>query len=78
MWPDGLAHYVRAHGVRLPDEFVRHVKSRMQEPRKIAVDTSWWRHQKPQWHGLPTRPPMVFDPFDDDWRHDRASDEQRT
>jgi hypothetical protein len=26
-WPEGLAHYVAAHNVRLPDEFVTHVES---------------------------------------------------
>lgn len=25
MWPSGFAHYVMAHGVRPPDEFVRYV-----------------------------------------------------
>jgi hypothetical protein len=28
MWPEGLAHYVEAHSVRLPDEFVDHMRSR--------------------------------------------------
>lgn len=28
-WPEGLAHYLVAHAVRLPDEFVRHVKARI-------------------------------------------------
>ena len=26
-WPEGLAHYLSAHDVRLPEEFVRHVES---------------------------------------------------
>jgi len=26
-WPEGLAHYLAAHDVRLPDEFVTHVES---------------------------------------------------
>ncbi len=25
VWPEGLAHYVRVHGIMLPDEFVRHM-----------------------------------------------------
>ena len=25
VWPEGFAHYVQAHGVRPPDEFVKHV-----------------------------------------------------
>lgn len=27
IWPVGLAHYVEAHNVKLPDEFINHVKS---------------------------------------------------
>lgn len=26
VWPEGLAHYVRVHGVRPPQEFVDHVR----------------------------------------------------
>jgi len=26
-WPEGLAHYVRQHEVRLPDEFLQHVEA---------------------------------------------------
>jgi hypothetical protein len=28
LWPDGLAHYVEHHLIRLPDEFVAHAASR--------------------------------------------------
>jgi hypothetical protein len=28
VWPSGLAHYVVDHGVRLPDDFVRHALTR--------------------------------------------------
>lgn len=28
MWPQGLAHYVGVHGVRLPEEFVEHARAR--------------------------------------------------
>jgi hypothetical protein len=28
LWPEGLAHYVEAHGVRLPDEFVAYAVAR--------------------------------------------------
>jgi hypothetical protein len=27
VWPEGLAHYVEAHSVRLPDEFIDHMRS---------------------------------------------------
>jgi hypothetical protein len=32
MWPEGLAHYVRFHNVRLPDEFLTHMRSRAFSP----------------------------------------------
>jgi hypothetical protein len=27
VWPEGLAHYVEVHSVRLPDEFIDHMRS---------------------------------------------------
>ena len=27
MWPEGLAHYVAVHDVRLPEEFIEHSRS---------------------------------------------------
>lgn len=32
VWPEGLAHYVEAHGVRLPERFVRHALARAGAP----------------------------------------------
>ena len=31
-WPSGLAHYVEAHAIRLPDEFVAHAAARQFQP----------------------------------------------
>lgn len=31
-WPSGLAHYVDAHAIRLPDEFVAHAAARKFQP----------------------------------------------
>ena len=31
-WPSGLAHYVEAHAIRLPDEFVAHAAARQIQP----------------------------------------------
>jgi hypothetical protein len=53
VWPEGLAHYVAEHGVRLPNEFVHHV---LAGPASTAegigsknfdtiVDDQWWRAQ---------------------------------
>ncbi len=40
VWPEGLAHYVEEHGVRLPDEVVT-VAARGTAP---AVDALWFAH----------------------------------
>jgi hypothetical protein len=57
VWPDGLAHYLRDHGVRLPAAVVKHVLSRpsidqSQLDQAMAdddVDTESWREQLPEW-----------------------------
>jgi hypothetical protein len=48
LWPDGLAHYVEAHGVRLPPRFVRHVLGPPErawripeEHRGLVTDARW-------------------------------------
>jgi hypothetical protein len=43
VWPSGLAHYVRDHGVRLPAEFVDHVTTTQEAVEKSGRDESWWR-----------------------------------
>ena len=52
VWPEGLAHYVATHSVRLPEEFVVHVLSeRKPNVRRLprgAPDMSWWKAQVPQ------------------------------
>jgi hypothetical protein len=53
LWPSGLAHYVRRHDVRLPDEFVaaitdRHVPALDPDQSwiDVPIDTDWWRSQR--------------------------------
>lgn len=43
LWPEGLAHYVTAHAVRLPANFVDHVRSFTDEIEAADVDEAWWR-----------------------------------
>lgn len=43
IWPEGLAHYVLDHDVRLPREFVAHVEARRELADDVRVDESWWR-----------------------------------
>jgi hypothetical protein len=45
LWPEGLAHYVREHSVRLPQDFLEHVAN-WQRPETWTIDTDWWKQQK--------------------------------
>jgi hypothetical protein len=45
VWPEGLAHYVRDHGVRLPEPFVAHARALIEWLEASARDESWWRDQ---------------------------------
>lgn len=42
LWPEGLAHYVADHDVRLPAEFVRHALGTAHDLEQRDVDTAWW------------------------------------
>lgn len=44
LWPEGLAHYVRDHSVKLPDEVLAHVRRRYDEAESLDVkcDGSAW------------------------------------
>lgn len=35
-WPEGLAHYVREHGIRLPQIFLAHVTSSFEQRQKLS------------------------------------------
>ena len=50
MWPDGLAHYVAEHGVRLPDLFIHHSVARMEGLESAVRDAGWWKSVMPT-HG---------------------------
>lgn len=47
IWPDGLAHYIVEHEVRLPDIFVRHALKQLDIIENAPRDESWWREQRP-------------------------------
>lgn len=42
VWPEGLGHYLYDHGVRLPDEVVRHARGRLDALEAQDIDTTWW------------------------------------
>jgi hypothetical protein len=43
VWPEGLAHYVSIHSVRLPERFVEHVLEMTGRLQQADVDEDWWR-----------------------------------
>ncbi len=52
-WPEGLAHYLEKHRVRLPQRFVEHVLRGPSRPSKseselvgFPSDEAWWRRQE--------------------------------
>jgi len=42
-WPEGLAHYLWVHEVRLPVAVVAHIKSRLAGFEGGGLDCKWWR-----------------------------------
>lgn len=47
LWPEGLAHYVRGHSVRLPREFVDHVREQQRDRDGSDLDSEWWLSAQP-------------------------------
>lgn len=47
LWPQGLAHYVEDHGVRLPQAFVDHIWARQDGLESAESDLTWWLQQPP-------------------------------
>ena len=45
IWPEGLAHYVEVHDVRLPQRFVDHVVDTTRRIEEADVDDEWWSRQ---------------------------------
>src|SRR4051794_37585642 len=44
-WPEGLAHYVSGHGVRLPGEVVAHAVERLASLEATSASLDWWLAQ---------------------------------
>ncbi len=45
LWPDGLAHYLEDHHVRLPARFVDHVRRTVDCVEQALVEDGWWMEQ---------------------------------
>ena len=46
-WPEGLAHYLIDHEVRLPSQFVEHVQRMAMTIADATVDKEWWKSVAP-------------------------------
>jgi cytosine/adenosine deaminase-related metal-dependent hydrolase len=46
VWPEGLAHYVEEHSVRLPERFVKHVLRQWDALDQARPDREWWMGQR--------------------------------
>jgi len=44
-WPEGLAHYVSEHAVRLPGEVVAHAVQRLDSLEATSASLDWWLAQ---------------------------------
>src|SRR3954447_42667 len=42
VWPEGLAHYIYDHAVRLPQQLVDHAATRLDASESQEISTSWW------------------------------------
>lgn len=47
-WPEGLAHYIDEHDVRLPLQIVQHVVQRLDAVEDASLNVDWWRSQGAQ------------------------------
>jgi hypothetical protein len=43
VWPEGLAHYVSEHNVRLPGSFLTHLRQRSLALEAAQINDTWWR-----------------------------------
>ena len=42
VWPEGLAHYIYDHALRLPDELIAHARRRLNAVEGLDVAPDWW------------------------------------
>jgi hypothetical protein len=47
-WPEGLAHYIDEHAIRLPRRFVEHAVGRLDAIEEASLNLDWWRTQGPR------------------------------
>lgn len=42
VWPEGLAHYIYDHAVRLPDDLIRHAREQLDRIEGRGLASDWW------------------------------------
>ena len=47
VWPEGLAHYISAHNVRLPGSFLEHLRQRSLAFEASQTTDTWWKSLSP-------------------------------
>ena len=81
-WPEGLAHYLWVHEVRLPVVVVTHIKSRLVGAERggldRAVDGEWWRTARIDLGTATSTPPYTafetdIEKFRSKWGQDTAA-----
>jgi hypothetical protein len=58
-WPEGLAHYLWVHEVRLPVAVVAHIKLRLAGFEGDALDRKWWRTARIDLGAATSTPPYT-------------------
>jgi hypothetical protein len=49
LWPEGLAHYIRDHHVRIPRRVVEHIRHQWSELLDdVDIEDRWWRTVVPE------------------------------
>jgi hypothetical protein len=43
LWPEGLAHYVSAHSVAVPKQFLDHARRFSEDLEDAVADDEWWK-----------------------------------
>lgn len=73
-WPEGLAHYLWVHEVRLPVAVVAHIKSRLIGFEGDGLDREWWRTAHIDLGGATSTPPYTSsERFASKWSQDTAT-----
>ncbi len=57
LWPEGLAHYIQDHEVRLPATIVQYVLDRLDRLEATTASVDWWVQGAPQ-PAEPLEPPV--------------------